>query len=372
MLYNFDYISPELRGAIEPATLQSHRFEKKLGFRLFKSAYVAPYIEWNKSIGCVIDESGTVIKDSECLEWKENDSFYQIERAAHEHKKVIFLGFLLTGFGHSYTDDLRKLWFLDTEECKLMMANGWELVFTTSWNQALPAYVMEIMELAGYDISGARLVDELVGFDEVCIPDNSFVAAPHGRMYCPEYEKAIGRIIKNIPETQDKYKKVYFSRSRFTKGTKKEYGEKKIERVFSKLGYSILFPEDYTIVKQIQMMRNCDSFAATEGSVAHLSLFCLPGTNVTIVNKANYLNFHQVMINEFSNLSVTYVEAHHSIKAKEESPWHGPFYLCINVFLERYYGKPILHLPYWIFPSYWEYSRNILYRCYNRIRKTFG
>lgn len=371
MTYNFDCISRELRNIIEPATLHSHRFEKALGFRFFKNAYVAPYVNWNKSIGCVIDKSGKVIKDSECLEWKENEEFYQLDQAVRENKKVIFLGFLVTVFGHFFTDNLRKLWFLNTDECKDLIANGWELVYTTNGNRALPSKAIDVARLAGFEITNARQINELVGFDEVCVPDNSYIATDYGRMYCGEYETAIECIKKNIPEKSGWGEKLFFSRSKYTNGIKKEYGQKGIEKVFRRLGYSIVTPEDHSVLEQIQMIRNCKFFAATEGSVAHLSLFCRPGTNVTLVNKANYLNFHQVMINEYAGLNVTYVEAHHSIKAHRDFPWWGPFYLCVNRNLERYAGRPILHLPYWLLPSYWEYSRNVLFRCYNRIRKLF-
>ena len=146
-------------------------------------------------------------------------------------------------------------------------------------------------------------------------------------------------------------------------------GEKEIETVFHRLGYEVIVPEDYSVIEQIQMVRSCDCFAATEGSVAHLSLFCKPNTNVAIICKANYLNFHQVMVNEFANLRVSYIEAHHSSKVDAERPWWGPFYLYVNHYLERFTRHPIPHLPYWIKFSYWEYSRNILYRSINKIKK---
>lgn len=371
MICFFDYISPELRDIIEPATLQSHRFEKKLGFRIFRNAYVAPYYNWDKSIGCVIDENGKVVKDSECLEWKENECYYQLEKSVCEHKTVVFLGFILTGFGHSYTDDLRKLWFLETDECKTLLSKGADLVYTTSWNQPLPKHVVDMLGLAGYDITHACHIKDLTQFDEVYIPDNSFIASDYGRLYCDKYVEAINRIKNSVPNGKSWGEKIYFSRAKFSKGKKKEFGEKSIERVFKKLGYTIVIPEDFSIIEQIQMLNQCKSFAATEGSVAHLSLFCPPKTDIVIINKAVYLNFHQVMINEYADLNVTYIEAHHSIKAHREHPWWGPFYLCINRNLERYVGHPILHIPYWLLPSYWEYSRNILYRCYNRIRKVF-
>jgi capsular polysaccharide biosynthesis protein len=369
MKYNFDYISPVLRNLIEPAVLHTHRFEKKLGFKIHKKAYVAPYYSWDKSIGCVIDESGKAIKDSECLEWKENENYYQLEQVTYECKKVVYLGFLVTVFGHVFTDNLRKLWFLGTEECKDLISKGWELVYTTSWNRALPPYVIDIFKLAGFDITKARHITKVMGFDEVCIPDNSYVATDYGRMYCVEYESAINNIKKSIADNSKWSEKIYFTRSKYSDGQQRDFGEKAIEKVFKRLGYSIVAPEEYSVVDQIQMVRNCKFFAATEGSVAHLCLFCNPGTNVTIINKANYLNFHQVMINEYADLNVTYIEAHHSIKVNRECPWWGPFYLCVNRNVERYVGHPILHLPFWLIPSYWEYNRNVLYRCYNRIKR---
>ena len=376
MNYCFDYISPELKTVIEPAINVSHHFEKKMGYRVIKNGYVAPYYYYDRSIGCVIDEKGKAIKDSECVEWKENEAFYQLEEAVHEHKKVVFLGFLLNCFGHSYTDDLRKLWFLETEECRLLLERGAVLVYTTSWNEPISESVLEVFRLAGCDLSQARHINKLIQFDEVYIPDNSFVSSDYGRLYCDEYKKTIERIKHNVPIGISWGEKIYFSRTKYSNdklidGMKKEIGEKSIEQVFRKLGYTIISPEDYSVVEQIQMVSQCKSFAATEGSVSHMSLFCQPKTKIVIINKANYLNFHQVMINEFADLDVMYIEAHHSVKTNQDYPWSGPFYLCVNKYLERYVGHMIPHVPYWILPSYWEYTCNIPYKCYNRVRKLF-
>lgn len=354
---------------IEPATRTSHSFAEPLSFRVFKNAFVAPYYEWNHSIGGVIDEIGNVVKDSECTEWKENAGYYQLANAEIEHKRVVFLGFLLTGFGHSYTDNLRKLWFLNTKEYDSLAERGIELVYTTSWNRSIPQAVLDVFFLAGIDISSARHITHLTHFDEVIVPDNCFKASAYGRLFCHEYVGLINHIKSSIPDPVFSVPKIYFTRTSFTSRTNKERGEKEIERVFEKLGYKIVAPEDYSVVEQIQMIRGCSHFAATDGSVAHLSLFCKPNTDVVIINKANYLNFHQVMINEFADLNVTYIEAHHSSMANNDYPWWGPFYLCVNHYLEHFVQHPILHLPYWARYSYWEYTRNIIFKCYNRIRK---
>ena len=369
MTYIFDYISPELREIIEPAAFHSHRFEKKLGFKVLSNAFLAPYFSWDRSIGCIIDENGHVVKDSECLEWKEDENYYNVSDAAIKSKKVIYLGFLVTVFGHSFTDNFRKLWFLDTDECKRLIADGWELVYTTSWNRALPDYVREFNRLAGFDLSPASRITEVTRYDKVCVPDNCVIAGDCGREFCTEYIKIIERIKNNVPIGSDCFGSLYFSRTKYSKGSRKEYGEREIERAFKRAGYTIVYPEDHSLEEQLQMVQNCTSFAATEGSVSHLSVFCKPGTNVILINKANYLNFHQVMINECANLNVTYIEAHHSSKANSRHPWWGPFYLCVNGYLEHFMRRRIIHLPFWLRVSYWKYSKNILYKCCNRARK---
>lgn len=371
MVYDFSFVSPQLRNIIEPATLHSHKMDRTLGCRVFKNAIVAPYIDWDKSVGCVIDESGKVVKESEYYEWRESESFYKMGSHYCEHKKAIFIGFILTVFGHTFTDNFRKLWFLNTSECARLLNGGAVLVYTTNYNQTLPAIAFQMCELAGYDIMQALHITELTQFDEVYIPDNCFTASNFGRLYNNAYVDIINRIKSNVPSGKVLGDKIYFSRTKFSGVSKREYGEKALERVFKKKGYTIIYPEDYSIIEQIQMVRQCEAFASTEGSVAHLSLFCKSGTHVTIINKANYLNCHQVTINEIADLNVTYVEAHHSIKAEKEHPWWGPFYLCVNKYLEHYVGHRVVHLPYWLRPSYWAYSRCILYRCYNRIRKLF-
>ena len=353
---------------IEPATHCSHVLDGTLGYRLFENAYVVPYYAWGKSVGGVMDNNGNDVYDSEYSEWKTDWQYYQ-EEAKTVHKKAIYLGFLIRVFGHSFTDNLKKLWFLNTKECKYLIKNGWELVFTSSENRDLPDYVYSFCKLAGFDISSARAITSITRFDQICVPDSSFIAGNCGRKYHAEYRKAIENILNKVPLGGNTPSKIYFSRTK-CQGSNKEFGEYAIEQEFKKGGYTVIYPEEHSIEEQIQMVRNCNCLAATEGSVSHLSIFCKPETNVVLINKARYMNFHQVMINEFSDLNVTYIEAHHSIKANSQRPWWGPFYLCVNKHFERFWGHRIVHLPYWLKYSYWEYSHNILYKCLKKIRKT--
>ena len=68
-----------------------------------------------------------------------------------------------------------------------------------------------------------------------------------------------------------------------------------MENVFRKKGFKVFSPEELTVKQQIALLMNCDEFASTEGSCAHNSIFCKPGTKVLILRKADYANSYQIM-----------------------------------------------------------------------------
>ena len=197
-------------------------------------------------------------------------------------------------------------------------------------------------------------------------------------MFTPEWSEMVQNIKMNALKNKNGAiglnnslsRRVYLTRVRLDKSGKTEIGEKEIVRAFEKEGFEVVSPEQLNICDQIRLMNDCSHLVATEGSVAHLSVFCKPKTNVVILCKANYENGYQEVINDYADLNVTYIESHKSIMASKEAPWGGPFYLCITKYLENYLGRHIPHVPYWLNPSYWKYTRNFLYRSYKRIKKS--
>jgi capsular polysaccharide biosynthesis protein len=354
MKYNLDYVSPELRAIIEPAAKEPHRFQGELSYTEYTDSYIAPFVKWGESIGCALDSQGNAINCFLSDFWQ-NGKLYDLQAAETEHKTVIFLGFLLSVFGHAFTDNYRTLWFLDTDICKELLESGAELVYTTDHNKPLSDTYVHFFQMAGFDIRKARHIDRLIKFDKVIIPDSSIVTSKYGRLFNSAYCTILERVRAHVSSIvlNPVYDKIYFTRTKFP--YKKESGEEKIEDYFRNAGYTIISPEHYPLETQFQMVRSCSSFATTEGSIAHISLFCSPGTKVIIINKANYLNEHQVMINELADLDVTYIQAHHSTLADPERlPW-GPFFLYPTKYLRRFFGYKTPGLPYWLSKDYWSY-----------------
>ncbi len=373
MQYNLDYISPQMRSLLQPGIDHNHFSNRRLSVKCFDDAYIMPYVHWTESIGGVADKEGVAVVDSRNIEWKESFDPFCDEAPIIKHKKVIYLGVILLGFGHVFTDDLRKLWFLKTNEYKTLINEGFEVIYTTDHNAPLPKYAVEILAHIGFDVTQFSHITQLTQFDEIVLPDNSFYSEEFGRCYTMEYVNSMNEIKGKVcvePLDKDYPRKVYLSRNKYSmaKESLVEIGEQELERQFVKKKYTSIIPEDLSFGEQVQLARHCEEIVATEGSVAHISAFCRPGTHLTILCKARYLNFHQVAINQFADLNITYVETNASFKAKKEAPWHGPFYLCITHYLERYFGCVICHVPYWLRISFWKYMR-IIPRFINKVFK---
>ena len=166
--------------------------------------------------------------------------------------------------------------------------------------------------------------------------------------------------------------RIYFSRTKLKQSWRREAGESQIETVFRKQGFSIVYPENYSLREQISIVHNCNCFASTEGSIAHNSIWCQPETSVTLIRKANCINIWQMVINESSNLNVTYVDAHNSIRTNQQFPMNGPFYMCITPEFERYIGRKRLILPLWLRPSWYIYKYQLQEsRLYKKINRMF-
>lgn len=363
---NFNYISNELRAKKECGAAMNHHFEDELGVTVLENGYIGNFVSNLGSCGCAMNSKRETLPDAP---WTNTNEVYDFENTATEHKTVIYVGHLQNCFGHYITDDLRKMWFLKTDKAETLMASGVEVVYTANKPPLLPV-AFEIFKMAGVHAKFI-LIDKLTQFDMIFVPDNCFAQRDGKKMQHNLWDEMITTIRSNFQTIPSPCLLVYLTRTGF-KSRKKEYGESELEDVFRKKGYTIVSPEILEIREQIQLMRDCKSLVVTEGSVAHLSLFCQPRTKVTILCKANYRNGYQEVINEYADLNVTYVEAHHSVMADRKGPWNGPFYLCVTSYLERFVGHPIPHIPYFLRYSYWQYKRNIPYRAVNKLRKMLG
>lgn len=298
--------------------------------------------------------------------------------------KAIYIGFLLPEWGNTITDSLKKLWFLNTSEGKQLLLEGAEVVYVTFENEPLKEYQLELFRLAGFDATKWKQITQPTQFSEVIVPGNSLVTSPNDvRFYYSDFLQIVRKIKSEAAACAEKEgwkfdsEKIYLTRTRWKQG--RDSNEKQIEDIFRRLGYHIISPEQLGVVRQIMLLSSCCCMAATEGSISHNALFMSPDSELIILQKADYVNDYQLMINEISDLRVTYIPAHHSTLVNQEMPWGGPFYLCLTPQLKAWSGLSLRILPVGLQPQYWKYcllhSRWLtslklrVYLLYRRLRK---
>lgn len=176
MNYNLQYISSKMRNILKPAVENSHFSNRQLGKRVFENASIIPFYKWRECIGGVMDADGNMVADSRNAEWEELNA-PEDDSVNIVHKKAIFIGMLIGGFGHTFTDNLRKIWFLKSEIGeKLLKEEDIDVVYITDLNQSLPTYAKQILEYAGLNISECKHIQEKTQYDVIYLPDNSFYA----------------------------------------------------------------------------------------------------------------------------------------------------------------------------------------------------
>ena len=304
--------------------------------------------------------------EANALLTKEDERY--IRTKVDSQKEIcVFLGYFVTCWGHVLTDGFKKMWFFETDICKDLIEEGVEFVYvTTKGNDILQANI-EILELAGIDTKRLKKLTRNTRYEKVIVPDDCFWGGIENTQYTEEYVNQINHL-RNIlyNDSTSTIEKVYFTRTELK--DKRDYGEKAIESVFRKMGYTVFAPERLSVKEQLSLIVRCNFFAATDGSIAHISIFCQPTAKVTIIRKADYINGYQFAINQVAKLNVTYLDAHESRNVSTQYPWTGPFYLCINSLVEKYVGHKIFHIPYYLRPSWWWYmnkNRKIVHRIKN-------
>lgn len=286
------------------------------------------------------DKNGTLLKGTNPNVIYQN-AYNQLnidESIQKVDQEIIFLGTIIDCWGHYFTDGVSKLWFLKTQEYRKLKENNnvkFAISFAYKHNFKIPPALISLYNLLGIYEEDLLIVNDSVQYSKIYIPDNSLFMHGNTRHFTAEYSCTIDDITSHVaPINNEKYDKIYLSRTHFLKGNA-DFGEKNIERVFKSLGYTIIHPQEHTIQQQISIFQQAKSVISTSGSLAHNCVFCQEKTEVVILNKSCATIDYQLVINEAKQLNVNYVDVHLTCFTNQ-NPNLGPFYLYINDNLVRF------------------------------------
>ena len=341
---------------------KSHYSNKKLGYRVVKEGYVLVSRKWNERFkleGGIVDSRMCYIPETGYTDT--GGCSYEFDSSNVEFGgKCIFLGTIHPVYGHAITDALKRLWFLNTDlGKKLINDSSVDFVYITSCNVDMPQWHIKILELAGVDVSRIKQIHRTTKYNEIILPDNSLFKENGMLWHSNEYREIIEKIKDNVRSTTC-YKStpaldLYFTRTALKDASKREIGEKSIEKLFKKSGFQVFSPETLPLEEQISLLMKCNKFAATEGSCSHASVFCDSSAEVIILRKVNNVNWYSAMINDFVGYRTVFVDVNHSVKTNKIAPVVGPFYLYVTKDLSRFLGINHFYCPLIFRPSYLVY-----------------
>lgn len=276
--------------------------------------------------GIVCNTNPNIIYDS-----NNNITFDNNTYTSCKDVDIVYLGCIYNCWGHFFTDGLAKAWYLLTDEYKEKYKGKVKIAisFINNTLQSCPKPLLSLYQLLGVDEEDIIVITQPTKFRSMIVPDNSLFFHNGTRHFTKEYTTTIDAITDAVPANLDKkFEKIYLSRTHFTKGNA-DFGERSLESVFKRLGYTIIHPQEYSVLEQISIFKAAKSFVSTTGSLGHNSVFCNRNTEVILLRKCWATFDYQLVINEAKELDVTYVDTHLTCFVNE-APNNGPFYLYRN------------------------------------------
>lgn len=369
MHYELLYLTPSLRSVTE-GQIKERLLAGKPGIARYSEGKVLPCIRRDRITynygGGVVDKQEKFVDDTALHEPTCLAGGYYATECVYKPLTVIYVGFFLPEWGNTITDTIKKIWFLHTREAENLISQGAKVVYVTFENRLLKDYQKAFIRLAGFNTEEWVQITVPTRFKEVIVPENSLVVdSSETRRYYNVFVEEVLNIKENALRMASennfilREEKIYLTRTQWN--ARKDYNEQQIEKVFRELGFRVMALENMKIYEQITLLAHCRTMAATEGSVSHNALFMPSGSELIILQKADYVNDYQHVINAIADLNVTYITCHHSTCASKDMPWAGPFYLTLTPEFKKWCGLSLHVWPCYLQPKYW------FYRIYNSV-----
>ncbi|MBQ6298373.1 MAG: DUF563 domain-containing protein [Selenomonadaceae bacterium] len=252
------------------------------------------------------------------------------ESIQHSSETVIYLGVSFYNWGHCITDNIRRVWFFNSDIFKQEFKNC-PIVYISHGGKAidnLPNF-RRLLEILNVDVDKLHLISQPTRFEKIILPDESFFLDEIIK-FTNEYREAIERIryfsLKNRTSTSSE--RIYYFHGR------RQIGEERLAEYFKSKGYSIVRPEKLPLDEQLNLLINCKSFASTLGSTSHNSIFLSDDTESIFIPRGfNILNPYQSSLNQVHPVNANYIDSTLSIFYDNKH-----FMYILSPQLKRFFG----------------------------------
>lgn len=255
-MLNLDYLYNPNSNAAKRARTKNFLVDKKLGFSVIENGTILPQKTTplgglKGALGGIVNSKGkyigkSFVKDS----FKVSRAYVpSSESIQHRAETVIYIGMFYPVWGHVLTDNISRLWFLESDYFKNQFKDC-PLVYIPWSTKPLEAQksASRLLEILGFKINNFQPITQPTQFEKIILPDRSF--SHGGRGFTKEYVEMIDRArdfaLKN--RTPTSAKKVYYFHGR------RQFGEERLAEYFKSKGYEIVRPRNFNIRRTTQSL----------------------------------------------------------------------------------------------------------------------
>lgn len=253
----------------------------------------------------VFDENFRFVKSSAQVR-KNNGNFYpkfNHENIPYIDADAVFVGNVYNQFGHFLLEHMNRAYAALDKKYKDMK---YVLINNKSVNP-VPEYMFTLLELLGVKRENIIILEQTTRFRNVYVPDQGFNLPVYSSK---NFGDTFGEIAKNTTMASEKFDKIYVSRAKLK--SRKTYGEEKVQKIFERNGFKIIYPETLPLQEQIACIKNCKVLAGCAGTALHMALFMKEG-GIVIQLKRNTVKKDnastQYLINETKKLNSVFINA---------------------------------------------------------------
>ena len=204
-------------------------------------------------------------------------------------------------FGHFLLEHINRAWCLSDKKFK-----DAKIVIIDEKNTGkLAGYIPELLSLLGVKKQNIILLDKTTRFRNVYIPKPAFnMISFYTDAYADMYDYMAASV-----KGKESFEKIYVSRYALPENIR-TFGEDKVQKIFEKNGYKVIYPETLPLKKQIELVKNCNVLAGCAGTALHLALFMKRGGCVIQIKRNSVLKDNapiQQLINMAKGLDSVFV-----------------------------------------------------------------
>lgn len=189
---------------------------------------------------------------------------------------AVFLGNAYPHFGHFIIEHLNRTWGIER-----VHRDNIKYVFIDNKNIGAKTWLYDFTDMLGIARKDVLILNKSVRFKNIFIPTQSLNNS--GNLWAPEFKLGFDKMREGL-RPEKIYEKVYVSRAKLPDNMR-TYNEEKIQKIFEKNGFHVIYPETLPVAQQVAIIGNCKILAGCAGTALHLGVFMKPGGRIIQLNR---------------------------------------------------------------------------------------